>query len=1096
MKEQGAQAMKEKKPFVLWKPSLWDYICKFILSESFAWGIQNALGVLFTILFVVVDRMTFTLACITSALYGASSQVLSLDRSVGGRLFAGTIFVGCILSGGIAGFAVVSLSWLARGDAVVGILEYLPSSLQRIPSRLTIGELKVAEGYLQSYLTLPPAQLNAAISEYLGSVGNLIPDGLPLPSPSQLLEGIEDLIRYTESMVPNVSTAYWALLIVLYFVMSFPFAFSRGLVKSYMGLVLAIATLFMGSQVVFGSLMPILGQRLFWTQVTGGYLKVGLINVAAMIITGTLFFVRSAHDTVRTELGNVLLSCGRSLSRIASDVNSAVSSHDAPIAASTKGDSTEERGISDVQDRIMKQVEVAAFESAKTWHNSMGVKEIVRNVFVRNEESGAPQAVHDVNQSKRALRIQADTYNAESALTTCLFEPPIPGCCSQFGAKRYLYENVLKATRRVISVIGCLETSVMNGTYESKELMKQGDFNDALNAALGSTAAVLAQAAYVLQDMPLGKKCYGPSLRWRPKGPPFYSVIEIQINKIYDRLLQAAGLDNSSKEIAGDDSGMPRELIKGYNALLTLTTCNSLLKEVQDLEWRICEALEIPTGFESKKEVDIKTKIMRDPYAPSIIMHTCLLSSLLVWGLIIQGMKLTVSYCVGPLSKLRWRNKRGIHFALKYWLGLSIAITGIILIMWLGKGDDSNPVQGYANTADFFFNWQPVYFSITAAICIQIEVESSALKAVLRSTMTFLGGLFGYLTMLNGSLAQNPYFITSIACAFNAVCGFLSPIKELRYSLFLASFTFNAVVVCQYFGCCNIAGEAVNFGGKVVSTMLGSLYAMLVSWCVLPYYTSDAMLMKESSSMDEALGLINEMFDSKMGVVISPQVEGKKGKSRVDLQKIQEWNMKIEEELYPTLTEVIKAYKMNTIDKKQFLLLTYTLLPTPPVVPMILEKLANIVSFLKQSTNVLLDNGSLDAKDVPDDMLITILDHCGEDMTAMLNAARQTTDACAQSMSATSKSELKRARIALKEASEKLGSSRAKILVSLTDWFETHQIDTSKANVRLASSVHLLFLALKEIQIIACILSSVEESLERDFYFSWLSSWYGRRPVA
>lgn len=1088
-------ARTKPKPFVLWKPTLWDYICKFILSESFAWGFQNALGVLFTILFVVVDQMTFTLACITSALYGASAQVLSLDRSIGGRLFGGTIFVGCILSGGVAGFAVVSLSWLARGDGVEGILEYLPSSLQQIPSRLTIGELKVAEGYLQSYLTNPPAQLPAFVSEYLGSVQNLVPVNVTLPSPSLTLEGIEDMIRYAESRVPSVSTAYWALLIVLYFVMSFPFAFSRGLVKSYFGLVLAIATLFMGSQVVFGSLMPILGQRLFWTQVTGGYLKVGLVNVAAMVITGTFFFVRSAHDTVRTEIGNVLLSCGRSLSQIASDVNAAALSQDAPIPATGKNDSMEKEGFEQVKDRVMKHVEVAAFESAKTWHNTMGLKQIVRNLVMRNEESATGKAVHEVNQSKPAIRIQADTYDAESALTTCLFEPPIPGCCSHFGAKRHLYENVLKASRQVIGVIGCLETSFTNGTYESRQLMKQNEFNDALNAALGSSAAVLAQAAYVLQDMPLGKLCYGPSLKWRPKGPPFYSIIEIQINRVYDGIVQASGVDVSSKGVVEDDSGLPGELIKGHNALLTLTTCNSLLKEVQDLEWALCKALEISTGYEPKETLDLKTKIMRDPFAPSIIMHVCLLSSLLVWGLMIQGIKLTISYCSGSLSKLSWRKKREVHFALKYWLGLTIAITGILLIMWLGKGDDSNPVQGYANAATFFFNWQPVYFSITAAICIQMEVESSALKAVLRSTMTFLGGLFGYLTMLNGSLAQNPYFITSIACAFNAVCGFLSPVKELRYSLFLASFTFNAVVICQYFGCCNLEGTAVNFGGKVVSTMLGSLYAMLISWCVLPYYTSDAMLTTESSSMDQALELINDMFDSHMGVIRSSQNGGKK-RSHIDSQKIREWDLKIENELYPKLTEVIKAYKMNTIDKKQFLFLTYTLLPTPPVVPMVLEKLANIVSFLKQSINVLSDEGSLNARDIPEDSLVSVLDHCGEDMTALLSAARETTNACTQSMSATSKSELKQARVVLKEASEKLGTARAKIFLSLTRWFETHQIDISTSNVRVASSVHLLLLSLKEMQIIACILSDVEESLERDFYFSWLSSWYGRRPVA
>lgn len=35
--------------------------------------------------------MTFTLACVSSALYSAASQILSLDRTVGGRLFSGSV---------------------------------------------------------------------------------------------------------------------------------------------------------------------------------------------------------------------------------------------------------------------------------------------------------------------------------------------------------------------------------------------------------------------------------------------------------------------------------------------------------------------------------------------------------------------------------------------------------------------------------------------------------------------------------------------------------------------------------------------------------------------------------------------------------------------------------------------------------------------------------------------------------------------------------------------------------------------------------------------------------------------------------------------
>lgn len=35
------------------------------------------------------------------------------------------------------------------------------------------------------------------------------------------------------------------------------------------------------------------------------------------------------------------------------------------------------------------------------------------------------------------------------------------------------------------------------------------------------------------------------------------------------------------------------------------------------------------------------------------------------------------------------------------------------------------------------------------------------------------------------------------------------------YSLFLAVFTFNAVVLCQYIGCCDVAGDPKVFAGKV-----------------------------------------------------------------------------------------------------------------------------------------------------------------------------------------------------------------------------------------------------------------------------------------
>jgi len=74
-----------------------------------------------------------------------------------------------------------------------------------------------------------------------------------------------------------------------------------------------------------------------------------------------------------------------------------------------------------------------------------------------------------------------------------------------------------------------------------------------------------------------------------------------------------------------------------------------------------------------------------------------------------------------------------------------------------------------------------------------------------------------------------------------AASGSFRTVKQLRYSVYLANFTFNAVIVCQYYGCtpCDVPGDAQVYGGQVLSTMLGSIiYANIVSWLVKPYYTS------------------------------------------------------------------------------------------------------------------------------------------------------------------------------------------------------------------------------------------------------------------
>lgn len=723
--------------------------------------------------------MTFTLACITAALYGASSQVLSLDRTVGGRLFAGTIFLGCILSGGIVGFAVVSISWLARGDGVKAILEYFPADLQEIPSRREIGELKEDEKFLEN-LNL------TAIQDGIDALSKAL--ALPIPSIPVIENAVRLVFEVVDGFLTEPTTAYWVLLIILYTIFSFPFAFCRGIVEPKFGLMLAIATLFMGSQVVFGTLMPILGQRLFWTQVTAGYIKVSLVNLAAMVINGLFFFASSSHDRVRTKLGDVLVQTGKLLSVMGSRITFIRETCSDPY----KNQSREKALLVDSAEhwsRKMRKQAMAFADSPEQDESSQQFPEI------GGTEAGSKmRLLGQYSTIKNTLELQADVHSIEGMVSVCLFEPPIPGVSSQWGAKPDAYKEVLASVRKVLSVVSCLEASYLEFSFDTGSTNTQ-DAKNCICGTLAAAAASMSSAASVLQDMPLGKKCYGNSLKWRPQSSEYWDDLRNKIEAAASGINLSLPVDEDLGEV--DDDGVPLKLVRYQSLFLAFIASGSLIDEVEQMEATLSIALDIASvsdADQNKVKPSLVDRLKGNPYFPSVGIHCLLLSSAMVWGLIFSGFKTSCAFIQSKGGF--WRNRQ-VQYGLKYWLSLSVTIMAIILVVWLGKGNTGQPIEDAESTLDFFLNWQPVYFSITAAICVQWQVESSAFRAVLRSSMTFLGGLFGYLTMLNGNLAQNPYFVISISCCFNGVCGFLSPIKEFRYSLFLTAFTFNAVVICQ-----------------------------------------------------------------------------------------------------------------------------------------------------------------------------------------------------------------------------------------------------------------------------------------------------------
>ena len=77
--------------------------------EPLKWAVQNCAGLVICLLFSLVPRLTFTGSCSTTVFYAVSSLFFSVDRSVGGRLFGGMLWIGVFLSGGLIGFGLVGI---------------------------------------------------------------------------------------------------------------------------------------------------------------------------------------------------------------------------------------------------------------------------------------------------------------------------------------------------------------------------------------------------------------------------------------------------------------------------------------------------------------------------------------------------------------------------------------------------------------------------------------------------------------------------------------------------------------------------------------------------------------------------------------------------------------------------------------------------------------------------------------------------------------------------------------------------------------------------------------------------------------------------
>jgi hypothetical protein len=193
------------------------------------------------------------------------------------------------------------------------------------------------------------------------------------------------------------------------------------------------------------------------------------------------------------------------------------------------------------------------------------------------------------------------------------------------------------------------------------------------------------------------------------------------------------------------------------------------------------------------------------------------------------------------------------------------------------------------------------------------------------------------------------------------------------------------------------------------------------------------------------------------------------------------------------ITAVHKELELNIVDKRQFLLLTWTLLPTPKIVPLLKGRLEAMGVFLREA--VKLNSTPLWSSERNRNKVNSLLTEIKEDVERALEASEVVVAGCKVTMDATSRRTLNKARVKLASKVGALGKARAKLRESFIKWDERHRQDKwSDIELKLLARSQLLIYTLREINVIGLLLSETEATLDRDRWLSWAASWFGRRP--
>ncbi|KAI8104037.1 hypothetical protein M9435_006563 [Picochlorum sp. BPE23] len=894
-------------------------------SETAYWVAQNSFGVVVPLLFGLVAQLRFPLACIAVVFYGITSQALSNDNTIGGRIIAGSMFMGATLSGGGLGFSIVTLSWLSRGSGMKALLE--------------IGH----------ELQLP------SFSEYFKGTGDFF-DAIDVI--------YKDIRLIVEADTESAPTVYWVLIMLLFAIMTAPWAWMRSTGKNALAAGVSLISLSLACTItIFGLLMPVSGQYAYWTLVFGGFLKASCVSTLGTCLSAMVIYVKSSHDELRKRYGGVLREAGKTISHLSScmqeSMDAASSCHMPLMQVPTQS-------VSHVidYDRKMRRMAIKSY-----------------------------------------LEILQDLQDASKFQSSCKAEPPIPGFSSQWGSNVALYAQVGESIENFISQLGCVELiylSIMRdlGLTHASDATKKHAWVTSQDVPTGlrivqvvaSVSAGISCALHgsseALSRMPLFEACSGNCISWRPKPREFWLELHRQLFLIIDDKEMSSYLEKSGKSGVSeileqtDVNAMPFCL--GGSSLVLFTAVESMIDYCIQLDQRIATALNITDRdyfdavdvhmlFRQRYTGEMLPKVSEDQnlgpssttsrilaVRTSPVFKAIVLDVLLGTGVL--GIFVYILGCVDMMKRIKallFSPKAGkegmdqqqskptfreVVFFFKYWFGLVLFVLIVILVGFVAVGDTDSNLYNQVQIAKYLIQWMPFNAPIAVAICLNPTINVSIIKIFLRTTMIAFGGVLGFVTMLNGNLAQNPYFIFWINVLVNAFFSLFSSIDSYaRYSIFLVVYTYFSVVTCQYTGKCCAAGDVWEFAGRTISTIAGAAFALAFNWLVMPVYSSHIIFDKEAKLLDENIRTVYDSLERAPGILSQKEkVENQQEERSID--ETEDAHLVALVDIYKAISEktessfktrlsiasdIMAEKRANSLENWRFFIFDITLIPLP-----------------------------------------------------------------------------------------------------------------------------------------------------------------------